>query len=86
MKKAILVYDISMCPTSSGLDMERVVEIYENVNLVVYDSTEKANNLMFPRETPRLFGGQGEELKSIDLGATRMTKEEIEKLIGNEVK
>lgn len=80
MSKPILVYDISMCPMSAGLDMEKVLKIYQEQKLVIYDSTEN-NYSGNPRQAPTLFDGEGVEIKSIDLGTTPMNSEEVKKLI-----
>ncbi len=38
--KTTLVYDIASCPMSAGMNMEDVIGIYNEHNLVVYDSRE----------------------------------------------
>jgi hypothetical protein len=79
MSKPILVYDISQCPMGAGLDMETVMKIYEEERVVFYDSLE--GNPGFKRPAPFLYNGEGIEIKSIDLGETQMTKEEIKKFL-----
>jgi hypothetical protein len=79
MKKPILVYDISMCPSSCELSMEQVIEIYQEAQIVLYDSTE--GNIMHERKPPYLCDGEGVELVSVDLGLVNMTREEILKLL-----
>lgn len=41
--KPILVYDISVCPMSAGITLETVIKIYQEHDIVFYDSTENSN-------------------------------------------
>ncbi len=40
MSKQVLIYDIATVPSDAGLDIERVLYIYENHNIVLFDSQQ----------------------------------------------
>lgn len=37
----IIIYDINSCPDDSGLDMEKVVEIFKEHNWLLWDSSNR---------------------------------------------
>ena len=67
-----LIYDIASCPMTAGLSMDKVVKIYKEHNIVLYDSKENGGN-----EKPQLI----DVLEGTDIKIVDMSTEEGKKII-----
>jgi hypothetical protein len=64
MSKQILVYDINSVPSNAGLDMDRIMYLYNEHQLVIYSSRDENGE---KTDKPQVLNvPEGTEMKFID--------------------